>query len=226
MVGDLMNRREEDYIKTVYAYTIEKEKSLVTVQDISSHLDVTIQTANEMIKKLAKQNWVKYTPYKGVCLTKKGTKEAIRIVRAHRVIEVFLTETLKFNWSEVHEDAERLEHATSEKVINALYKFLGKPERDPHGHPIPKIGSDYNITTLKLKSLNKGDIFSIIRIDESDELFEFLDKHNIKINDRFVVVKNDSTNKLIEVKGNKTYLIKESIANNIFVEIINKDMVK
>lgn len=219
MAGDLMNKREEDYIKTIYALTIEKNKTLATVQEVSNHLDVTIQTAHEMIKKLIKQDWVKYTPYKGAYLTKKGTKEAIRIVRAHRVIELFLTETLKFNWSEVHEDAERLEHAASEKVINALYNFLNKPERDPHGHPIPKIGSDYNISTLKLKDLKKDDIFTIIRVDESDELFAYLNKHNIKIKDKFVVLNNDKEKKLIEIKGQKTYQIKESIANNIFVKL-------
>lgn len=219
MAGDLMNKREEDYLKTVYAFTTEKNKSLATVQEISNHLDVTIQSAHEMIKKLASHDWVEYIPYKGVYLTNKGTKEAVRIVRAHRVIEVFLTETLNFNWSEVHEDAERLEHAASEEVINALYKFLGKPERDPHGHPIPKIGSDYNLSTLKLKDLKKNDKFIITRVDESDDLFDFFNKHNLKINDQFVVLENDYQNKIIKIKGLKIYNIKESIANNIFVEI-------
>src|SRR5690554_5832973 len=162
-----MNKREEDYIKIIYILTIEEKQDLAKSQTVADSLNVTIQTANEMFKKLAKQGLIVYTPYKGVYLTEKGSLEAIRVIRAHRVLELFLTETLKFNWSEVHEDAEKLEHAASEKVINALYDFLGKPKADPHGHPIPTKGEVYKISTLNLYALKVNDFFKIIRVNES-----------------------------------------------------------
>lgn len=213
-----MNKREEDYIKTIYSLTIEKEQKLVQIQNIALKLNITIQTANEMIKKLVRGNLVKYIPYKGVYLTNSGKVEAIRIIRAHRVLELFLTETLKFNWSEVHEDAEKLEHATSEKVIDALYKFLGEPKTDPHGHPIPTVGDEYSLKGLKLYSLEFNDEFKIVRVNENGELFLFLNKHDIKIGNEFVVVNKNLQKQTITIKDHKTYEITKNVALNIFVE--------
>lgn len=214
-----MNRREEDYIKTIYSLTIEKRVEIVQIQAVALKLEVTIQTANEMIKKLVKQKLVKYIPYKGVYLTDNGKIEAIRIIRAHRVIELFLTETLKFNWSEVHEDAEKLEHATSEKVIDALYKFLGEPKTDPHGHPIPSLGNKYSLSELKLYELNIKDKFKIIRINENDELFLLFNKYDIKIGNSFIVTQKDLKKETITIKANQIYEISKEVALNIFVEI-------
>lgn len=213
-----MNRREEDYIKTIYSLTIEKEITIVQIQNVADKLEVTIQTANEMIKKLVKQNLVNYIPYKGVFLTEKGKAEAIRIIRAHRVLELFLTETLHFNWSEVHEDAEKLEHAASEKVIDALYQFLGEPKTDPHGHPIPKAGKEYSLKGLRLSELQEGNKFKIIRVNEQEELFEFFNKHNIKIGAKFTVTCFDLESGVLTIKSDKTYVINKSVAFNIFVE--------
>lgn len=213
-----MNRREEDYIKTIYSLTVEEDIDLIQVQLVADKLQVTIQTANEMIKKLVKQELVNYTPYKGVSLTEKGVKEAIRIVRAHRILELFLTETLKFNWSEVHEDAEKLEHAASEKVVDALYKFLKEPKTDPHGHPIPQAGVFYSLEGKKLFSLNKGEIFKIVRVNENEEMFVFLNKNNLKIGSEFVVLDKDLEKETMTIKGEKKYQISKSIAFNIFVE--------
>ena len=86
-----MNKREEDYIKTIYTLTVEEKAKLANTQVVANTLEVTIQTANEMFKKLAKQDLVVYKPYKGVRLTEKGITEAIRVIRAHRIIELFLT---------------------------------------------------------------------------------------------------------------------------------------
>ncbi len=213
-----MNKRVEDYLKTIYVLTVEKNTVLAKLQDVSNMLSVTIQTANEMIKKMVNTDLVRYIPYKGVRLSVKGKEEAIKVIRAHRILEVFLTKTLKFSWSEVHEDAEKLEHATSERLINALYEFLGKPTTDPHGHPIPKIGTDYTLTSLTLLDLEKDDRFIISRINESDKLFEFLDTNNIKINDKFKVLKNDLLNEEVVIKNNQTYKISYDIASKIFID--------
>lgn len=217
-----MYKREEDYLKTIYTMTFEENSRLAKAQGVADALDVTIQTANEMFKKLAKQDLLVYVPYKGVYLTEKGILEAIRVIRAHRVLELFLTQKLNFNWSEVHPDAEALEHAASERVINALYDFLGRPKTDPHGHPIPTKGEDYKITTLNLSELKKGDTFKIIMVNESDALFNFLDINKIKIFDEFTVDYLDLEEETITIKNKEKYKVKESIAVNIFVELLNK----
>ncbi len=216
-----MNKREEDYIKTIYTLTVEEKAKLANTQVVANTLEVTIQTANEMFKKLAKQDLVVYKPYKGVRLTEKGITEAIRVIRAHRIIELFLTETLNFKWSEVYEDAERLEHAASVKLVDALYEFLGRPKTDPHGHPIPVFGEEYKISTLNLFALNKNDGFKIIMVNESDDVFNYFDNNKIKIADDFVVEYKDEN--AITIKSDRRYQISKNIAVNIFVEKLKKE---
>lgn len=215
-----MNRAVEDYLKTIYINTVEKDLELAKVQDVSSDLNVTIQTAHEMIKKLVTNKLVNYYPYKGVNLTNKGLKEAERMIRSHRILEVFLTETLQFNWGEVHEDAELLEHSASEKVINALYEFLGKPLTDPHGNPIPsRKGESRLMSMTSVLDLKENDLFLIERVDENKSLLNYLDKHQIKIKDQLKLISIDKELGLIEIKkDNKIYVINSQIAKNIFVK--------
>ena len=215
-----MNRAEEDYVKMIYLQTVEKDLALVKLQELSEEIGVTIQTTNEMIKRLEKNGLVKYIPYKGVKLTKQGENEAIRMIRSHRVLEVFLTETLKFNWGEVHEDAELLEHSASERVINALYNFLGKPESDPHGNPIPK--SDVEtlpVTQLSIHDLVVGDKFVIERVSENKSLLSYLDKQGIKLKDEFTLKAKDVELGVFEIEGKNTYTINSNIAKLIYVKL-------
>lgn len=217
-----MNRAEEDYLKIIYLNTIERNLELVKLQDVSSYLNITIQTAHEMIKKLEKKKMLKYIPYKGVKLTNNGIEEAERMIRAHRVLEVFLTETLGFNWAEVHEDAELLEHAASSKVIDALYSFLGKPKKDPHGHPIPSsTNSNYKLSMKNIYNLNLNDEFVITRVEEYAPLLNYLDKNNIKINDTFIITAINKDLSIVEIKNKNTYTINTHIAKMIYVKKIN-----
>ncbi len=214
-----MNRAEEDYVKIIYLNTIEKNVDLVKVQDVSSLLNVTIQTAHEMIKKLEKNKLLSYLPYKGVKLTKKGIVEAERMIRAHRVLEVFLTDTLGFSWAEVHQDAELLEHAASKEVIDALYNFLGKPKYDPHGHPIPSVDrTGYSLSMTSIYNLNEGEQFTICRVDENASLLNYLDENNIKIGDTFTIKSKNKSLGIIEIKNKQTYTINSHIAKMIYVK--------
>lgn len=217
-----MNRAEEDYLKTIYIHTTEKNINLVKLQDVSSFLNITIQTAHEMIKKLQTKKMVKYLPYKGVKLTKKGRYEAERMIRAHRILEVFLTETLGFNWAEVHEDAELLEHAASKKVIDALDNFLDNPKYDPHGHPIPSLKSNnLPLSMTSIYHLNVLDKFQINRVEENASLLKFLDNNKIKINDTFTLTNKDKELGIIEIKNNQTHIINNNIAKMIYVSVID-----
>ncbi len=104
---------------------------------IASSLGVTPGTATSMVKNLQKEKWLNYKSRKGVVLTIAGKKMGMRMIRRHRLLETFLVDTLGLDWSEIHDEAEELEHAISEKVLERLDDFLGNPRHDPHGHPIP-----------------------------------------------------------------------------------------
>jgi len=117
--------------------SINKNCVEVPMGMIAESLKVTPGTATSMVKNLQKENWLNYKARKGVTLTGSGKKIGMRMIRRHRLIETFLVETLGLDWSEIHEEAEELEHSISDKVLEKLDVFLGNPQFDPHGHPIP-----------------------------------------------------------------------------------------
>ena len=127
---------EENYLKTIYHLSADNPTGVVT-KDIAEAMSLSKASVTDMLTKLAKNNYVNYQRYKGVTLTKKGASAALRIIRRHRVWEVFLVKDLKFKWDEVHDVAEQLEHIVSPLLINRLDAFLGHPQFDPHGDPIP-----------------------------------------------------------------------------------------
>ncbi len=129
-----MNISKEDYLKTIYE--LGGETNQVNNKDIAKVLKIAPPSVSEMIKKLLGDGYVEYTVYQGVRLTEHGTKEAKRIRRRHLLWEVFLVEKLGYSWDEVHEEAEKLEHVTSEKLEESLDKYLNYPELCPHGSNI------------------------------------------------------------------------------------------
>jgi|SRR5690554_5368236 len=214
-----MNRAEEDYLKTIYELTIEQNIDVVKIQDLSNKLSLTNQTVNEMIKKIASKDMVEYLPYKGVNLTNKGKKIAEKMLRSHRVWEVFLTEKLGFNWREVHQDAEALEHSTSEKVVDALYEYLGKPEYCFHGNPIPlKNGGIPKLTHKRISDLKPGERFKIVRVIDDEDLLEFLDKMKIRLNDEFILKNTNAALGIYEIEGKASISLNDMISKMIFIE--------
>lgn len=129
----------ENYLKHVYEeqQLLTLESDLVPIGRVAAAMDVTPGTATSMVKSLAKARLVRYEPRRGVRLTESGARIALQVVRRHRLIESFLVEALGFDWSEVHAEAEELEHAISDKVLERIDAFLGHPATDPHGDPIP-----------------------------------------------------------------------------------------
>lgn len=135
----MINRGEEDYIKALYKLALSEDKSAyVKTQALVDHFKHSRPSVNEMIKKLNLSGYVDYKPYVGVKLTQNGYDEAIKMIRKHRLWELFLNKTLGLSKAQVHDEAERLEHATSDLVLEALNTFLLSPEACPHGNPIPK----------------------------------------------------------------------------------------
>lgn len=137
----------EDYLKSIWMLQ-QGEDDPVTTSRIAERLSLTAAAVTAMLKRLAEQRLVSYEPYYGVRLTAKGELAALRIIRRHRVLELFLQQVLEYPWDRVHDEAERLEHAASDELIERLAQFLGEPTRDPHGAAIPTATGEVDTTEL------------------------------------------------------------------------------
>lgn len=211
-----MHRSEEDYLKAIYEISVNTESNLVKSVDVAETLGFTVQSVNEKIKRLDSKGYVNFIPYKGVELTKKGLEESIRMVRAHRIWEVFLMEKLGYSWHEVHEEAEDLEHAASDKLIEKIYNLIGRPKYCGHGNPIPSFkGQIENIYKKSLFEFDLGSNFILKRVFDNKKLLIDLNKKDIKINDEFnVLSKNDKV--IIIVKNNIEYTITNNQSKMLF----------
>jgi DtxR family transcriptional regulator, Mn-dependent transcriptional regulator len=125
----------QDYLKALHR--LGGADQLVSPADVAERLAVRAPSVTGMLKRLAELGFIRYEPHKGAMLTATGLREARRVVRRHRLVELFLHKVLKLNWSEIDAEAEALEHAISPRLERALADFLGEPLEDPHGHPIP-----------------------------------------------------------------------------------------
>ena len=162
----------ENYLKQILMISLERDKREVPMGLISEALRVTPGTATSMVKNLEKEGWLFYKSRKGVKLTGSGRKLGMNILRRHRLLETFLVETLGLDWSEIHDEAEELEHAISEKVLERLDEFLGKPRHDPHGHPIPtKGGIIQRHKNRSLLDCKEGMTVTIDSIDDQEKNF-------------------------------------------------------
>lgn len=130
-----LSRSKQDYVKALYA--LEEAGEPVATSDLAAQLGVSAPSVTVMLRRLAAEKLVRHTPRAGARLTAAGRRQALDLVRRHRILETFLVEVLKLDWSEVHEDAEVLEHHTSDRVLEAIDRLIGHPSEDPHGHPIP-----------------------------------------------------------------------------------------
>ena len=130
-----LSEKMRDYLKAIHSLRGAEERVAVSV--VADHLGVAVASVSNMVKRLAELDLVRHTPYKGIDLTEAGEQEALRLIRAHRLIELFLTEVVGLQWDEVHDEAERLEHAVSDRLVERIAELLGHPTVDPHGDPIP-----------------------------------------------------------------------------------------
>jgi len=130
-----LSRSKQDYVKALYA--LEAGGAPVATSDLAAHLGVSAPSVTAMLRRLAVERLVRHAPRAGARLTAEGRRQALDLVRRHRILETFLVEVLKLDWSEVHDDAEVLEHHISDRVLDAIDRLVGHPVEDPHGHPIP-----------------------------------------------------------------------------------------
>ena len=159
-----LTRSVEDYLKTIYHFV--ESGQAATTTGIAEQLGVAAPSVSGMVKRLAEQGLVVHEPYKGVTLTRIGKREALRMLRRHRLIEAYLVERLGYTWDTVHDEAERLEHAVSDDLVARMAEALGDPRFDPHGDPIP--GADGAIevrATVPLPDIAEGETVTIVRVD-------------------------------------------------------------
>jgi len=129
------SRAVEDYLKAIFE--LEHTSAPAGTTDLADRLDRSAASVTNMVKSLAEQGLVRHVPYHGVRLSASGRKEALRIIRRHRIIETYLIERLGYTWDGVHPEAERLEHAASDDLVDRMARAVGDPTTDPHGSPIP-----------------------------------------------------------------------------------------
>ncbi|WP_395632653.1 metal-dependent transcriptional regulator [Flavobacterium sp.] len=215
-----MTTSEENYLKVIYHLSHVTPKG-VTTNAIAGMLETKASSVTDMLKKLSDKDLVSYQKYQGVTLTEKGFLSAKMIVRKHRLWEVFLVDKLQFSWDEVHDIAEELEHIQSIALIDKLDAFLGYPDFDPHGDPIPNRQGEIKKTTkLLLSEAELNQEYHCVGVkDSSSEFLKYLDKQKIALGSVFKVIEKESFDDTLTVEINaQEKIISNKIANNLYVQ--------
>jgi DtxR family Mn-dependent transcriptional regulator len=180
----------EDYAKAIYALQERGDGCAVTTNALAERLGVTPASASAMVKRLDGMGLVTHVRYHGVQLTAKGTAIALEVLRHHRLLELYLSESLGLPWDRVHDEAEVLEHVLSEELEELISAKLGDPTHDPHGDPIPTRDGLMPVEpTVSLHALATGDCGRFVRISDSDpEMLRYLAARGIAPGDEFEVI--------------------------------------
>jgi DtxR family Mn-dependent transcriptional regulator len=201
----LASQTVENYLKAIYMAqgAHEDPQGLVSMGQIAASLGVVPGTATTMVKTLAESGLIRYEPYMGVRLTPAGERLAALVLRRHRLIEQFLVQVLGMNWSEVHDEAERLEHAVSERLIERIDEMLGRPAVDPHGDPIPGPEGELARQTFPdLLSAPLGCALIVARVTAQDaEFLRFIEQRNLKPGQRVEIEGRDMASDSVTVRS-------------------------
>jgi len=209
---------EENYLKAIFH--LQEKGGTVTTNALAEKLQTKPASVTDMMKKLNAKKLLHYKPYYGFSLSTEGKKTALFIIRRHRLWEYFLSEKLKFDWNEVHLLAEELEHVSSKQLIDRLDQYLGFPQFDPHGDPIPdNKGKIKNLNKISLLELPFNQTAEVRQVtNQSKEMLEILEHKNIGIGTKLEVKKHFHFDHSIELKiKNSIVTISEQLAKNILV---------
>jgi DtxR family Mn-dependent transcriptional regulator len=210
----------EDYAKAIYA--LERRHGAVSTTALAERLGVTAGSASGMVKRLDELGLVEHRPYRGVSLTKDGRRVALEVMRHHRLLELYLVQSLGVPWDRVHQEAEVLEHVLSEELEELIAAKLGDPTHDPHGDPIPT--RELTIeegSTESLQSLRTGDRGIFTRVsDANPEMLRFLTGRGIAPGDAFEVIdKQPFDGPLFVCFGENTHVLGGELARAMRVEV-------
>jgi DtxR family Mn-dependent transcriptional regulator len=210
----------ENYVKTIYQICVRQSDQPAATGQIATALGVSPGTVTSMLKTISESGLAAYTPYEGVCLTDAGRALALRVLRRHRLIELFLAKTLDLSWDEVHEEAENMEHAVSDRLIDRIDAFLEFPATDPHGDPIPK--ADGTVTAAQAHSLadwQVGQGFRLVRVlDQSPEFLRYLSDRGLPLGTEGTVDENcDSAGIVTVTIREKPITLSRKVAGKLLV---------
>jgi DtxR family Mn-dependent transcriptional regulator len=214
----------ENYLKAIYLgqSALAGNERLVSMGHVATALAVTPGTATTMVKALSDSGLAEYEPYSGVRLTAAGERLAGLVIRRHRLVEAFLVQVMGMSWAEVHEEAEQLEHAVSDRLIERIDSMLGHPAHDPHGDPIPN--ADGVITQRHLDSLLTcplGTPLKVTRIADQDPKFlHFIEENDLKPGQPVQVDSRDAAaDSVLLHSGDRRLTIGARAASKLLVEI-------
>lgn len=217
----MLSSTEENYLKALIHLSVEKGVKDSGTNELAGVLNLKPATVNVMLKKLREKKYVSYEKYGRITLTSTGKKIAIEIIRKHRLWETFLFEKLGFDWDEVHEVAEQLEHIQSKKLIDELDRFLGFPMVDPHGEIIPNAkGEIRSVPKQLMSSVLEKRTYVITGVKNDDTSFlKYLEKLGCRIGKSFQVKGIQSFDSSIEIDiDGKSTLITSEVAAHVFVK--------
>ncbi|MBL0744199.1 metal-dependent transcriptional regulator [Chryseolinea lacunae] len=217
----MLSFTEENYLKAIYHLSESGSKAVLT-NEIAEAMSTKAASVTDMIKKLSTKNFISYEKYYGVKISRQGKSEALMIIRKHRLWETFLVEKLLFNWDEVHDIAEQLEHIQSPLLIQKLDEFLGFPKSDPHGEPIPdKNGKISMPSSMPLHDQLPGYAGSIVSVKDSDSnLLKYLNRIGATPGKKIRLLAKEEYDESLEIEvDEKRLTISKAVAQNILVAV-------
>jgi DtxR family transcriptional regulator, Mn-dependent transcriptional regulator len=214
-----LSRSVEDYLKVIYH--LSSEGGFATTSDIAAMLTVAPPSVSGMVKRLSETGLIEHVPYRGVQLTAQGRRAALRMIRRHRVIEVYLTQRLGYDWDDVHQEAERLEHAVSDDLIERMARALGDPHYDPHGAPIPTVEGEIEETELmSLADAAVGAVVEVRQVDDTDSArLRYLAEQGLTPGTRLTVTERQPFNGPTIVRlggGEEVRVVGQELARTLF----------
>jgi DtxR family Mn-dependent transcriptional regulator len=211
MLSDSLTRSVEDYLKAIYQLSPEGRPA--STSDIAHLLALSAPSVTGMVKRLSEHGFLEHVPYRGVQLTDEGRRAALRMVRRHRLVEAYLVEFLGYSWDTVHDEAERLEHAVSDTLVERMASALGNPAVDPHGDPIPSAdGFVHELSCTPLSDVPVGESVEIQRVHESQaERLRYIASLGIKPGIQVTVIDRQPFDDLvtIEIAGKRHVIGRE-----------------
>ncbi|HEV8266545.1 MAG TPA: metal-dependent transcriptional regulator [Gemmatimonadales bacterium] len=214
-----LTRSVEDYLKSIYHLT--SQGGFATTSDIASMLEIAPPSVSGMMKRLSETGLIEHVPYRGVQLTHQGRHAALQMIRRHRILEVYLTQQLGYDWGDVHDEAERLEHAVSETLIDRMADALGNPRYDPHGAPIPTAAGE--IEEAELVTLADARIGADVLLrqvgDENPARLRYLAEQGLTPGTRLTVLERQPFNGPVTVRiGTETRVVGQELALLLFCD--------
>lgn len=217
----MLKTSDQKYLRAIYAISHTEKNNKVSLSDLAYYLDLKPPTVSERIHVLQKEKLITYSKTEGACLTKLGEREALSVIRKHRIWETFLHKVCKFGWNEVHEMAEQLQNINSEKLMDRLYVLSGEPKFDPHGDPIPDKSGRLPVSIRRpLLNSTEGCKCIVLGVTEdSAEFLNYLTELKIGLNDKLTVEKVflfDGSVK-VKYKNGESAVLSPKVAEKIMV---------